>query len=340
MTPMPVPAPHADMRAYLQSAIDGGSPLPAGLYLYDGSLTITQHGGRLAGVTLPSRQNAGSRGGGYGVVLRQTAGVGPALIIGTPGAYISNVEVARVRIETAGNECIRAFNPATSILRDLSLIGTRGAPGRAVLHVSGGIQLCVLNVEACGMGYPEWEPHGDFSQRADGMLFENGIDENGLPTTYTAHRVEGCYIHMCPRAVVNESGIVRVGGMTVVEECLRVIHTGDTGRTYVDGLYWESVEQTPFYLGDYAVFSASQLEGGAAVAPCFFDGKPGGQGILGLSLLGGYFKGTAPLMGANLRRLDNGPIQGFAAVAAHCLPAGMDKGWASLIGPDTRGAGR
>ena len=344
MTPVPVPAGYADMLAYLTACIDNGWPLGDGLYEYAGTLTITQHGRRLIGAGLPSRQSAGSQGGGYGTVLRQTGGVGPAIVVGAPGAYISNIELAGLRVESAGQSAIQAFNPATCVFRDLSRIGTGG--NRAVLHISGGIQSTVENVEVSGMGYPEFAPHGDFALRAAwGVLIDGGTDEWGNPTLGNCNELRRLYVHQCRTAILNDNGNTSIGGNTVIEECLRALECGATSRTRVDGLYWESVAvgpqaggYTPIKLGSWASLYCRNMEGMSGDAQAFVDGD-GGDGVLALLIGEGcHLKGTAPLLG-NLKRLDNGPTQGWGMITGASLPAGMDKGWLTMV-VDTRGSGR
>lgn len=330
--PAPIPAPAAavgqgDQSAYLQSCIDNCAPAPEGIYEFAQTLRMPRHGDKLhSNGRLPPRQQARN----YGAILHYT-GADAAVTVGESQHYISNVQISGVRIEAPNAKaCIRAFNPATSVFRDLALIGP-GAGG-ACLHVSGGIQSSFENIDLCGMGVPEFIPHGDFSLRADGIVFENGTDENGLSTTYTAHRLTTVYAHQCARGIVNYSGLATIDGQTVLEDNQIALYIGDTGRTMIDGAYWES-NGTPIWMGDHSYLSMVNAEIGSGNAAYFIDAGR----FLQISIIGGFLKGPAKLLSPRAQPYAEGS---HAAIYGTALPLGLDIGLAQIVGPDMRGAGR
>jgi hypothetical protein len=293
---------------------------------------MPEHGMRLIGAgKRPPRQQARN----YGAILAYT---GPrtegAIISGRAGVYTSNQIIAGLRIEAPGaDSCIRLYNPATGYFGALSLIGP--GTGGACIRVSGGIQSLFEDIDLCGMGIPEFQPPG--TGRSDGITFENGQDEWGGSTTYTAHRMSRCYVHQCVRGIVNHSGLLTVDGQTVIEDNQVGLYVGDTARSTVCRVYWES-NGLPIWMGDWTWLSMSHGEIGSGIsggghAPCVIDAGR----FLQISIHGGFIKGPAPLLGRRAQPYD---ASAHAALYGVALPAGMDIGIAQIAGPDMRGAAR
>ncbi len=330
--PSPVPIPSGDRSDYLQRCIDTDTPVDPGIHAFARALRMPEHGMRLIGAgKRPPRQQARN----YGAILAYT---GPrtegAIISGRAGVYTSNQIIAGLRIEAPGTDsCIRLYNPATAYFGVLSLIGP-GAGG-ACIRVSGGIQTLFDDIDFCGMGIPEFQPPG--TGRSDGITFENGQDEWGGSTTYTAHRMSRCYVHQCVRGIVNHSGLLTVDGQTVIEDNQIGLYIGDTARQTVDRVYWES-NGLPIWMGDWTWLSMTHGEIGSAIsggghAPCVIDAGR----FLQIAIHGGLIKGPAPLLSLRARPYDG---NAHAALYGVALPAGMDIGIAQIAGPDMRGAAR
>lgn len=340
MTPMPVPTPFADMRAYLLDCAERGMPLEAGLYLYSGTLHLTRHGMSLIGAAgLPSRAAAGSLAGGYGVVLRETSGAPAAVLVGAMGAYISNIEIAGLRIESTGGEALHVINAGTSTFDHLALIGTGGgeSAGRAVLHVSGGIGSRFAGIDVSGMGHPEFVPHGDFGQRAAyGVLFDGGTDEWGAPTLGNAHTVERLYVHQCCVAIFNDNSNVMLAGGNIIEECLQALRCGATSRTTGHGLYWEAVGFGPFAggrapirVGRHASLIVSELDGKGSERGDVLEGDSASPADAWLTVIvsGSYLKNAVRLV--REEQASPAPLKVIGSAIAPGLSVPM---WADVIG--------
>lgn len=334
-TPAPPPVviiPGGDRSDYLQRCIDTDVPVDPGIHAFARALRMPEHGMRLlGGGKRPPRQQARS----YGTIIvyngPRTEG---AIISGRAGVYTSNQVIAGLRIEAPlADACIRLYNPATSYFGALSLIGP--GTGGACIRVSGGIQSLFDDVDFCGMGIPEFQPPG--TGRSDGITFENGQDEWGGSTTYTAHRMTRCYVHQCVRGIVNQSGLLTVDGQTIIEDNQVGLYIGDTARQTVDRVYWESNGQ-PIYMCDWTWLSMTHGEIGSSIsggghAPCMIDAGR----FLQISIHGGFLKGPAPLLGRRAQPYDS---SAHAALYGVALAGGMDIGLAQIVGPDMRGAAR
>ena len=330
--PSPVPIPSGDRSDYLQHCIDTDTPIDPGTHPFARPLRMPEHGMRLlGGGKRPPRQQARS----YGTIIvyngPRTEG---AIISGQAGVYTSNQTIVGVRIEAPGADaCIRLYNPATGFFGALSLIGP--GTGGACIRVSGGIQSLFDDIDLCGMGIPEFQPPG--TGRSDGITFENGQDEWGGSTTYTAHRMSRCYVHQCVRGIVNHSGLLTVDGQTVIEDNQIGLYIGDTARQTVDRVYWES-NGLPIWMGDWTWLSMTHGEIGSGIsggghAPSVIDAGR----FLQIAIHGGFIKGPAPLLGRRAQPYD---ASAHAALYGVALPAGMDIGIAQIAGPDMRGAAR
>ena len=330
--PSPVPIPSGDRSDYLQHCIDTDTPIDPGVHPFARPLRMPEHGMRLlGGGKRPPRQQARD----YGVILAYTGGpTDAALVCGQAGVYTSNQTIVGVRIEAPGAEsCIRLYNPATTYCGALSLIGP--GTGGACIRVSGGIQTLFDDIDFCGMGIPEFQPPG--TGRSDGITFENGQDEWGGSTTYTAHRMSRCYVHQCVRGIVNHSGLLTVDGQTVIEDNQIGLYIGGTARQTVDRVYWES-NGLPIWMGDWTWLSMTHGEIGSGIAggghaPCVIDAGR----FLQISIHGGLLKGPSPLLSRRAQPYD---ASAHAALYGVALPAGMDIGIAQIAGPDMRGAAR
>lgn len=334
-SPAPPPAvilPGGDRSDYLQHCIDSDTPVDPGIHAFARPLRMPEHGQRLLGGGVrPPRQQARN----YGAILAYS-GPDAALVCGRRGVYTSNQVVVGVRIEAPNaNACILAHNPATAYFGGLSLIGP--AAGGQCMLIRGGIQTLVEDVDASGMGIPEFQPLG--SNRADGIVFSGGEDEYGTPSTATAMRVSRCYVHQCARGIVNGSIDLAVDGRTVIEDNAIGIYLHDTAKTILDSVYWESNKQPiaggrDIWLSITNAFMGTDF-GPAADgyhAPSVIDVGTFAQIVVS----GGYIKGKAPrLLGPRAV-----PLHAKAALYGTALPPGIDMTHAEIVGPSLIGAGR
>ena len=341
--PPPAPVPtipsNQDTRELQAKINDGYCVLDRGRrYILTEPLRIGDHGAEIRTGGLPSR---GGHPGEptHGAIL--VASAFPAIISkksGSGNPYLSDVLLFGFRIETGPEApcALEMYNPATSIVQDVSAIG----PSGPVILVHGGLQCRFINVDVDGMGFPEFEPRGNFDRRASsGLCFTTGLDENGGPSPFTNHVVRDSYARRCREGITVGPGTMFIEN-TIPEDCLIGVGVDDTGRLQMSHSYWEACRTALLRMGNlsHVTLTGCELDNTAGAYSIITGGA-----FLNFVMKGGYLKddnvgkfGKPSRLFAPGCRPDG--VGSGAMLIGVPRTAGMDTGPAQIIGDFNGGA--